>query len=165
MPRRLGYSEEVSDESALRIGELAAAVRLNPKTIRYYEAIGLLPTPQRTEAGYRLYGEYDRERLQFIRKAAAVGLSLQEIGELLGLRESGEQPCRHLGELVERKLVAVDDQIAALQAFREELIEVRNAATSERCEDGELCGVIEHHRPLREDFAFPPKSMRVRGRQ
>ncbi len=50
----------------MRIGELAGRLDLNPKTIRYYEEIGLLPTPQRTPAGYRLYDAADLERLRFI---------------------------------------------------------------------------------------------------
>lgn len=53
----------------MRIGELAAELGLNSKTIRYYESIGLLPKPARTESGHRLYGRADQERLSFIRKA------------------------------------------------------------------------------------------------
>ncbi len=57
---------EVQNRAQVRIGELAAELGLNPKTIRYYEEIGLLPAPERTLAGYRLYDATDRERLQFI---------------------------------------------------------------------------------------------------
>jgi MerR family Zn(II)-responsive transcriptional regulator of zntA len=129
----------------LRIGELAAELGLNPKTIRYYEGIGLLPAPQRTEAGYRLYGPADRERLAFIRKARAIGLTLEEIGELLALRRDGEPPCGHLAELVDQKLAAVDAQLRALADFRHELVSLREEATATCCDDGHICAVIEHH--------------------
>jgi len=75
-----------------RIGELAAELGLNPKTIRYYEDIGLMPEPPRTAAGYRLYGEVDRERLEFILKARAIGLTLEEIHQILALRSQGQPP-------------------------------------------------------------------------
>jgi DNA-binding transcriptional MerR regulator len=63
-------------KTGLRIGELATELGINPKTIRYYEAIDLLPAPVRTTAGYRLYGAPDRERLRFITKAKAIGFTL-----------------------------------------------------------------------------------------
>ena len=63
----------------MRIGQLANEVGLNPKTLRYYEQIGLLPAPQRSPSGYRLYTAADRERLDFIAKAKAIGLTLEEI--------------------------------------------------------------------------------------
>lgn len=73
----------------VRIGELAADLGVNPKTIRYYEDIGALPRPRRTPAGYRQYGPADRERLAFILKARAIGLTLEEIGDILRLRDQG----------------------------------------------------------------------------
>ena len=62
------------------IGALAKATGINPKTIRYYEGIGLLPRAKRTNAGYRTYHPDDAKRLQFIKKAQTMGLSLEEIG-------------------------------------------------------------------------------------
>jgi DNA-binding transcriptional MerR regulator len=79
----------------MRIGELAAALDLNPKTIRYYEDIGLLPQPKRSAAGYRLYDDADHERLRFILKAKAVGLSLEEISRILAICDQGQPPCKH----------------------------------------------------------------------
>ncbi|MBI2760685.1 MAG: heavy metal-responsive transcriptional regulator [Chloroflexi bacterium] len=103
---------------SLRIGELAAELGLNPKTIRYYESIGLLPVPPRTEAGYRLYGAADRDRLRFIRKARAIGLTLDEIGQVLALRGEGRRPCEHVVTLLDAKLSAVDEHLRALGDFR-----------------------------------------------
>ncbi len=131
-----------------RIGELAAELGLNPKTIRYYEAIGLLPAPQRTPAGYRLYAAADRERLRFIIKAKAIGLALEEIGEILALRREGAQPCAHVRTLLDRKLAAVDRQMRALAEFRQVLAALREGAaeTTARADAG-ICGIIERHEP------------------
>lgn len=141
----------------LRIGELAAELGVNTKTIRYYEGIGLLPAPRRTEAGYRLYDAADRERLAFIRKARAIGLTLAEIGRLLALRREGEQPCGHLRDLVDEKLAAVDAQLRALNDFRAELVTLRAEASDTNDDEGCICAVIEHHRPVRTapDAAVP----------
>jgi MerR family transcriptional regulator, Zn(II)-responsive regulator of zntA len=129
----------------VRIGELAAELGLNPKTIRYYEEIGLLPEPQRTPAGYRLYNEADRERLLFIGKAKAIGLTLQEIGETLTLRRLGEQPCEHVRYLLDQKLAAVDAQLQALTEFRQELVTLREEAATGQAAEAGVCGIIEQH--------------------
>lgn len=129
----------------LRIGELAAELGLNPKTIRYYESIGLLPPPRRTAARYRLYGEADRQRLRFIRKARAIGLTLAEIREILDLRQQGEQPCAHVLALLDHKLAAIEQQLRALEDFRDELVTLRGEAAERLTDDGCVCGIIEHH--------------------
>jgi len=71
-----------------RIGEIAHLLGLNPRTIRYYESLGLLPRPARSRVGYRMYGDVERDRLTFIRKARAVGLTLADIREILTLRHT-----------------------------------------------------------------------------
>lgn len=134
-------------EKTLRIGELAAELGLNPKTIRYYEEIGLLPAPPRTESGYRLYDAEDVEQLRFIGKAKAIGLSLQEIGEILALRREGRAPCAHVLELLDRKLAAVDRQLRALRAFRRELVGLRAEAARTAIAEACVCGIIERHEP------------------
>lgn len=137
---------DTKHEPQMRIGELAAALGLNPKTIRYYEALGLLPATPRTAGGYRLYGDAGRERLQFILKARAIGLTLEEIGEILTLRAQGEQPCEHVLALLDRKLAAADEHLRALEDFRGELASLRNeAAESIRLTGGGVCAIIEHH--------------------
>lgn len=106
----------------LWIGELAARFGLNPKTIRYYETLGLLPPPRRTPSGYRLYDEAALARLRFILRAKAVGLGLREIAEVLRIHEGGQLPCGHVRRWIGRKLVEVDRQLAALRSFRAELL-------------------------------------------
>jgi len=129
----------------LRIGELAAQLGLNPKTIRYYEEIGLLPEPQRTESSCRVYDDSDLDRLRFIGKAKAIGLTLEEIRQILALRREGQRPCRHVLALVDEKLDIVDQQLRALADFREELLALHDEAENTVACDGVLCSIIEHH--------------------
>jgi DNA-binding transcriptional MerR regulator len=138
----------------LRIGELAAELGLNPKTLRYYEAIGLLPAPRRTSSGYRVYDARARQRLGFIAKAKAIGLTLEEIREILALRDSGESPCEHVLALLDRKLAKVDQQLRALVDFRQELIILREEAAETMRADACVCGIIEQHRPARPDEGY-----------
>lgn len=129
-----------------RIGELAAELGLNPKTIRFYEEIGLLPPAKRSENGYRLYDDADRERLQFISKAKAVGLSLEEISQILTVSSSGTQPCEHVLGLLDQKLAAVEAQMRALADFQQELLLLREEASQTMRVDTCICGIIELHK-------------------
>lgn len=133
--------------AALRIGELAGHLGLNPKTVRYYEDIGLLPRPRRTAAGYRLYDAADRDRLQFIVKARAIGLSLDEIGQILALRGAGQPPCEHVLGLLDQKLAAVEQHLRALTEFRQELLALREEAAASVPDGAPVCAIIEHHTP------------------
>jgi DNA-binding transcriptional MerR regulator len=133
----------------LRIGELAGELGLNPKTIRYYEEIGLLPAPRRSDAGYRLYGAADRERLRFIAKAKAIGFTLREIGEILALRDGGTEPCPHVGKLLDRKLALVDAQLRLLGELRADLQLLKAETAVTACSSTPICGLIELHEPTR----------------
>jgi DNA-binding transcriptional MerR regulator len=132
----------------LRIGELAGELRLNPKTIRYYETIGLLPAPIRNNAGYRLYGTADRERLRFIAKAKAIGFTLREIREILARRDGGGEPCPYVGELLDEKLTAVESQLRLLTELRAELLALKAETTVTACSSTPICGPIERHTPV-----------------
>lgn len=135
-------------EAGRHVGELASEFGLNPRTIRYYERIGLLAASTRTAAGYRIYGPADRDRLRFILKAKTVGLSLNEIRDILALRRQGMSPCTHVLAVLEDKLRQLDQHIRALAEFREELAAVRaDAVATPPLDDGCVCGVIEHHEP------------------
>lgn len=153
-----------TDHPPLRIGELAEVLGLNPKTIRYYEQIGLLPQPQRTRAGYRLYSDADLERLRFIVRAKAVGLSLDEIREVLELRRAGQQPCAHVVALLDEHLAGVEEQLGSLREVQRELIAMRAVAASATPSDDCVCGIIEQHAPQRPlAFAMPVRPA-ARGR-
>lgn len=129
----------------VRIGELASEFGLNPKTVRYYEQLGLLSAARRSRAGYRLYDSQDRDRLRFIIKAKAIGLTLKEIGEILELRRQGLRPCEHVVTLLDRKLSEIEGQIRALGDFREELLALRHEASNKSVGEACVCGIIEQH--------------------
>lgn len=124
----------------LRIGEFARLAGASADTVRYYERFGLLGAPNRSASGYRLYTDADLGRLRFIRRAKHLGLSLDEIRELLGIAE--EDACRPLrrqvAELLARKIEACETQLAELAAFKASL-EVRYRLAIDRLDDP-ACG-------------------------
>jgi len=126
----------------LYIGDLAKRVGTNPKTIRYYEDLGLLSEPERTESGYRLYAESDVERLRFILNAKALGLSLNEIKDIVDLWASGTAPCGHVSRLLEDKLSMLDAKIQELTAFRDELRAYKDRIDSLGPQPGVACAHI-----------------------
>lgn len=111
----------------LHIGEVGETVGLNPKTIRYYEEIGLLPKPRRSEVihgkGYRLYTQEDLNRLLFIKQAKLLDISLAQIKELLVSIEEGccgsARP--HLAILLEQKLTEIEERIQELKQLHHHL--------------------------------------------
>ncbi len=105
----------------LLIGDVAKRTGVTAPTIRYYEGIGLLPSPARSGAGYRRYSDGTIEELRFIRKAQALGFSLDEVAEILQLSRSGKAPCSHVLSLAHQHLAAVDERIRQLRAFRRQL--------------------------------------------
>jgi DNA-binding transcriptional MerR regulator len=129
----------------LRIGELAVELGINPKTIRYYEEIGLLPAPARSPAGYRLYSAADGERLRFIAKAKAIGFTLREIREILARRDDGMEPCPYVGQLLDQKLTAVETQLQLLAEMRAELLALKAETAVTACSSTPICGPIELH--------------------
>ena len=112
----------------MKIGELARRARVNPRTLRYYERIGLLPPSARTVAGYRLYTTQDEARLTFIRRAQALGLSLGEIAAIIALREVGTEPCRLVRATAAAKAALIEERIRSLQALREDLLRLAERA-------------------------------------
>ncbi len=105
-------------------GELARHGQVNPETIRYYERSGLLPIPARSDANYRLFAPTAVGRIRFIKRAQAVGFSLEEIRALLVLKDA---TCGDVREMVAVKLDEIDRKIAGLQAIRDELNDLFDA--------------------------------------
>ena len=112
------------------IGEIARRFGLNPRTIRYYEAIGVLPRAQRTESGYRVYSGETAEVLEFILKAKTIGLTLNEIKEILFLHDQGKTPCPHTRELIGDKIREIDRKIADLSELKTRLTRLRKLKTN-----------------------------------
>jgi MerR family copper efflux transcriptional regulator len=104
----------------LTIGKLASAAKVGVDTVRFYERAGLLKRPQRTPAGYRVYAEVDAARLRFIRRAKALGFSLEEIAELLQLNDGGGRRSA-VRAVAERRLTEIEQKLAELGRMRETL--------------------------------------------
>jgi DNA-binding transcriptional MerR regulator len=129
----------------MRIGELARQSGVPATALRYYEQLGLLPEPGRTESGYRLYGEGAVDRLAFIRAAQAVGLTLAEVRQVLGVRDAGEAPCRVVTDLIDHRHAEVKTKITELRRLERELAALRARATRlhpRDCDPSGICHVI-----------------------
>ncbi len=109
----------------LTIGRLGALADMEPKTLRYYDRVGLVRPRGRTAAGYRIYGEEAVDRLRFIRRAKALGISLADIRRILAVRDEGAAPCQHVLRLVEGNLSRLQAQIAQLERLRTDLRRLR----------------------------------------
>ena len=105
----------------MQIGELANTAGVTTKTIRYYESIGVLDEPARTDSGYRSYGPAAVERLDFVKQAQSTGLALAEIKSILEIKDQGGQTCEHTKALLRQHLDELDERIVELEAARVEL--------------------------------------------
>ena len=105
----------------MKIQELARQTGVSAKTIRYYEETGILPPPSRTENNYRQYGEKDIDRLRLVAGARRLDLSLDEIRELLDMRDRREAPCTVLLERLDHKADEIAERIRALKQMEIEL--------------------------------------------
>ena len=129
---RWPYHPSDAGEDPMTIGQLAECLELNPRTIRYYERIGLMPEVERTEAGYRVYGRADERRLRFIRRCAELGMSLAEIKEALAMNERGERPCPYIAEVLERRLAEIDRSLRELRDHKREVAAALSRAAAAR---------------------------------
>jgi DNA-binding transcriptional MerR regulator len=120
---------------ALTVSGLAASVGVRPDTIRYYERVGLLPPPQRTEGAHRRYGAAAVDRLLFIQGAQRLGLRLREIREVLAVRDTGTCACGPAEPLLRRHLVEVDQEIERLALLRRELADMIGRLAGPDCPD------------------------------
>ncbi len=115
----------------MRIGELARQCNVNPKTIRYYEAAGLMPRAARSLSGHRMYSEQDRRRLLFIRRAKQIGLPLARIGQIATYVDTAscQQLRPRLKKLVVEQLAEIEGRLKELRTLQRELRE-RHASLS-----------------------------------
>ena len=128
---------------ALKIGEVARRSELGVETLRYYERRGLLGLPRRTDSGYRLYPQSIFNRLDFIRKAQAMGFTLEEIARIIQESESGQSPCADVRRIARRKLDELDKKLKELRQFRAELARTVEDWERQGSAAGKICGLIE----------------------
>lgn len=115
----------------LTISKLASASGVKRETIRFYEQRGLLASPARTAAGYRLYAPQDARRVRFIKSAQSLGFSLEEIAELLTLRAAPGNTCAVVKAHAEAKIADIERRVTILTAMK-----VALAAIAVTCADG-----------------------------
>ncbi len=126
--------------SALTIGKLAKAADVKVPTIRFYEQIGLLPVPDRTDSDRRVFDDAAVRRLAFIKHARQLGFPIEAIRTLLDLADHPDQACDEANTLANEQLVAVDAKIAQLTALRTELKRMADSGCRGSASD---CRVIE----------------------
>lgn len=125
----------------MKIGELSKRTGCKVVTIRYYEKEGLLAEPERTEGNYRLYGNEDLERLEFIMHCRKHDMKLDEIKKLLAFRDRPQHDCTWVTELIKTHIENVDEQIQSLEHLKHHLVQLR-----ERCaggHTGDTCGIMQ----------------------
>jgi DNA-binding transcriptional MerR regulator len=108
----------------MKIQEFSKRTGVPAKTIRYYEEVGILPAPTRAENNYRLYTEKDIDHLRLVAGARLLDLSLDDIREILAMRDNREAPCRILLSRIDQKANEIKGRIQALQKLERELREL-----------------------------------------
>lgn len=127
--------------NTLTRGQLARLCGVGPETIRFYERQGLIPEAPRSSSGYRRFGQQAIDRLVFIRRAKALGFSLPEIGELLGLHDDPGGDRARVKEMTESKLHEIEAKIADLARMRSALAELAEQCSGHGSVLG--CPIIE----------------------
>ena len=130
---------------ALTIGQLAAEAGCAVQTIRHYEQIGLLPAAARSAGNQRRYGRTHRERLAFIRHARDLGLSLDEIRDLLRIGETADGPCTDADAIIRGHLATVTARIAQLEALRREFERMLGECHGGTVSDCRVLGILADH--------------------
>jgi MerR family copper efflux transcriptional regulator len=133
----------------MNIGEAAAETGVTAKSIRYYESINLIPAAERTEAGYRQYGDRDVQILHFIKRSRGLGFSVAEVAELLSLYQDRSRASGEVKRIVEARLSEIDQKISELQSIRATL-----RTLADRCHGDERPDC-----PILDDFAGISKLM------
>lgn len=132
----------------MQIGELAKLSNTSAKTIRFYEDSGLLPPPARTPSGYRDYGPEVVDRLRFIHRGQAAGLTLQKVRQILAIHDRGETPCGHVRQVLGTRLDQVRAQIAelvALEGHLQTLVDHASHAAPTEHDHSTVCWILEEN--------------------
>ncbi len=133
----------------MRISELSEHTGVPAKTIRYYEEMGLLPTPIRKPNGYREYREVDVDRLRLVAGARRLDFSLAEISEIIDLRDRQIAPCGVLLDLLNQKAEEISQRISELQRVQKDLESLYSVGLTFPTDDVEgkncVCHLVSEH--------------------
>ena len=146
----------ITKTELLKIGELKTRSGISVKTIRYYEELGLIKVERRTEGGFRLFTPEAIARLAFIKRAQSLGLSLQEISEILQIHDRGKFPCQEVKQKLQAKVLEIEQRIAELQILKTQLISLIDTPQSQPLSNHQandlICPIIQQdYRDLRLD--------------
>lgn len=141
----------------MKIGELGDKTGVDAETIRYYEKVGILPKPARTEGNYRQYGEAHVDRLRFVRHCRSLDMTLDEIRVLLQFRDAPDSNCGEVNTLLDEHIGHVTQRIVALSELEKELRKLRRQCR--KAQKSKDCGILAR---IGGDDA--PKEHRSKGR-
>jgi MerR family copper efflux transcriptional regulator len=129
---------------ALTISRLARRSGVPPKTLRYWESLGLLPRAARTHTGYRLFDSEALRYIAFVRKSKSIGLTLAEMREVLRLARSGRCPCSKVVAWTEGKTKSLEEEVRSLSLLLHRLKRIRRewSRDSKRGKCGNVCSLI-----------------------
>ena len=130
---------------SITIGEAARHSGVKVPTIRYYEQIGLLPAPARSEGNRRHYEPSDLHRLAFIRHARELGFEIEAIRTLLALQDNPQQSCASADAIAKARLVEVNQRIASLMALKSELAMMIHGCSNGKVEECRVIEVLADH--------------------
>ncbi len=126
-----------------QIGELAKRCGVSADTLRFYEKNALISPAGRSDSGYRLYDEANQKQVSFILKAKELGLSLEEIRELLEIRlEATEHSCAEVKSITSAKLALIDEKIEDLTRIRSALKKINDACCGHHDDDASHCSIL-----------------------
>lgn len=129
----------------IHIKTFSQLIGVSPETIRHYERIGILPEPKRTENGYRFYTDADKERLRFVGRARQLELSLENIANIIALRDNDSSPCEFVGSLIASKITEIDTRIQELETLRADLVTLQKLSNEPQLNPSSacICQIIE----------------------
>ena len=119
---------KIEKREPIKIGKLAKSLEITTRTIRYYEEIGLMPTPDRQEGGSRIYDAEEVLRLKFILKLKELGLSLEEMTELAEIYKAHKKSAKvmpRLLEILDGHILGIDEKISNIMDLRKEITQYR----------------------------------------
>lgn len=130
----------------LTVGELSRLSGVNIETIRYYEKIGMLPAPERTGGGHRIYGPKETRVLVFIRRGRELGFTLDQIRTLIDLGEPGKASCPEVREIAQHHLDDIRTKIDDLVRLERLLTETAARCSGEKVPDCPVLDILDIQR-------------------
>lgn len=132
-------------DQRLSIGELSRHTACKVQTIRYYEAIGIMPEPARTSGNQRRYGVGDLQRLAFIRHSRELGFKLDAIRDLLNLSDTPDSECETADIIARGQLREIESRIVRLNALKKELRRMVDSCAGGRVADCQVIQILADH--------------------